>query len=52
MFNVSFPVNSFFNKKNFMQKKYWIELTKNHFIKTGYDLGLNRCLNKIDLLIN
>ena len=49
MFNSSFPLNSFFNNK---EKRFWIELTKNHFVKTQYDLGLNKCLNKIDLLIN
>jgi poly(A) polymerase len=48
MFNTSFPLNSFFNNKNKKKKKYWVELTKKHFIKTEYDLGLSRCLNKID----
>ena len=52
MFDMSFPLNSFFNKKNTMEKKYWIELIKEHFIKTDYEIGLNKCLNKIDLLIN
>ena len=35
-----------------MEIQYWVELTKKHFIKTGYEIGLNKCLNKIDLLIN
>ena len=52
MFNNSFPLNSFFNNKDNKEKRSWIELTKNHFVKTQYDLGLNKCLNKIDLLIN
>jgi poly(A) polymerase len=52
MFNTSFPRNCFFNRKNSMKKKYWVELVKQHFIKTSYDIGLNKCLNKIDLLIN
>ena len=52
MFNSSFPLNSFFSNKKTMEKQYWVELTKKHFIKTGYEIGLNRCLNKIDLLIN
>jgi len=51
MFNTSFPSNSFFNKKNNMEKRYWIELIKNHFIQTKYDLGLKKCLNKIELLM-
>ena len=49
MFNTTYPLNSFFNNK---EKRPWIELTKNHFVKTHYDLGLNKCLNKINLLIN
>ena len=52
MFNSPFPLNSFFNDKKTMEKKHWVELTKNHFIKTGYEIGLTRCLNKVDLLIN
>ena len=52
MFNNAFLLNSFFNKNNAAQKKYWIESTKEHFIKTSYKLGLHKCLNKIDLLIN
>ncbi len=52
MFNNSFPLNSFYDDINHKEKKYWIELTKKHFIKTKYDLGLNKCLNKIDMLIN
>ena len=52
MFNTSYPLNSFFNNKDNKEKRFWIELTKNHFIKTQYDLGLNKCLNKIDFLIN
>ena len=52
MFNVSFPLNSFFNSKNTMGKKHWIKLTKKHFVQTGFEIGLIKCLNKIDLLIN
>ena len=52
MFNVSFPLNSFFNSKNTMEKKHWIKLTKKHFVQTYYEIGLDKCLNKIDLLIN
>ena len=52
MFSSPFPINSFFDRENSMKKRYWIELTEKHFIKTGYDLGINKCLNKIDLLIN
>ena len=52
MFHTSFPINSFFNMNNKIEKKYWIELICKHFIKTKYEIGLNKCLNKIDLLIN
>ena len=51
MFNTSFPINCFFNK-NSMKKKYWIDLVTKKFIKSSYDIGLNKCLNKIDLLVN
>ena len=51
-FDTTYPLNSFFNNKDNQEKRFWIELTKNHFIKTHYDLGLNKCLNKIDLLIS
>jgi len=52
MFHTSYPLNSFFNNKNYKKKRFWIELTKKHFVKTQYGFGLNKCLNKIDLLIN
>ena len=51
MFNTSFPINCFFNKSS-MRKKYWIELVTKHFIKSSYEIGLKKCLNKIDLLVN
>ena len=52
MFHSSFSLNSFFKNKNNKEKRFWIKLTKDHFIKTHYALGLNNCLNKIDLLVN
>jgi len=52
MFDASFPLNSFFYNNDNTKKKLWIELTKKHFTNTGYELGLKKCLNKIDLLIN
>mgnify|MGYP006106393735 CR=1 FL=1 len=51
MFNTSFPINCFFNKDS-MKKKYWINLVTKKFIKSSYYIGLNKCLNKIDLLVN
>jgi len=52
MFNTSYPLNSFFNNKDNKEKRFWIKLTTDHFVKTQFSLGLNKCLNKIDLLIN
>ena len=52
MFNSSFPLNSFFENKKISKKKYWVKLIEKHFLRVNYDIGLNRCLNKIDLLIN
>ena len=52
MLNSSFPLNSFYNIKKNMEKKRWVEITKKHFIKTGYEIGLIKCLNRIELLVN
>jgi len=42
-----------FNKSHQTQIKFkWVEIIKEHFIRTNYELGLNRCLNKIDNIIN
>ena len=35
-----------------MKKKYWIDLVTKKFIKSSYDIGLNKCLNRIELLVN
>jgi hypothetical protein len=47
-----FPRNSFFSEEQNNIKKKWIRLIKQQFIDTKYELGLNKCLNKIDLLKN
>lgn len=52
MFESPFPLNSFFNDKNIIEKKDWVILIKKHFIETGYKIGLNRCLNKINFLVH
>ena len=49
MFNMPFPLNCFFQSH---VKFRWVEILKEHFIKTNYELGLNKCLNKIDNIIN
>ena len=51
MFKNPFPLNSFFNGHNDYQEKYWLGITRKQFLKTKYDFGLKKCLNKINLLI-
>ncbi len=52
MFNMSFPLNCFYVSHQTLQKFKWIEIIKEHFIRTNYELGLNKCLDRIDNLIN
>ena len=49
MFNMPYPLNCFYRSN---VKFKWVEIVKEHFIKTKYDLGLNKCLNKIDNILN
>jgi len=49
MFNMSYPLNCFYQSH---VKFKWVEIVKEHFIKTNYELGLKKCLNKIDNIIN
>ena len=49
MFNMPYPLNCFY-QSDFKFK--WVEILKEHFIKTDYELGLKKCLNKIDNIIN
>ena len=52
MFNMPFPLNCFFQVQQKQAKYKWVEIIKEHFIRTNYELGLNKCLNKIDNIIN
>ncbi len=52
MFNMPYPLNCFFQTQQKQTKYKWVEIVKNHFIRTNYDLGLHKCLNKIDNIIN
>ena len=52
MFKMPFAVNCFFKNIVKKDKRNWLKNTNNHFIKTKYDLGLKKCLNKIEVLIN
>ena len=49
MFNMPYPLNCFYQSH---VKFKWVEIVKEHFIKTNYELGLKKCLNKIDNIIN
>ena len=52
MFNMPYTLNCFYTSHQNQQKFKWVEIIKEHFIRTKYELGLNKCLNKIDNLIN
>ena len=52
MFNMPYTLNCFYASHQNQQKFKWVEIIKEHFIRTKYELGLNKCLNKIDNLIN
>ena len=46
---MQYPLNCFYQSQ---LKFRWVEIIKEYFIKTKYELGLNKCLNKIDTIIN
>ena len=52
MFNTPYPLNCFYRSHQTQIKFKWVEIIKEHFIRTNYELGLNKCLNKIDSIIN
>ena len=49
MFNMPYPLNCFYRSN---VKFKWVEIVKEHFVRTKYELGLDKCLNKIDNIIN
>jgi poly(A) polymerase len=49
MLNMPYPLNCFYQSQ---VKFKWVEIVKEHFIRTNYELGLKKCLNKIDKIIN
>ncbi len=52
MLNMPYPLNCF-NKSHQTHIKFkWVEIIKEHFIRTNYEIGLSKCLNKIDNIIN
>ena len=52
MFAMPYPLNCFYTSHQNQQKFKWVEIIKEHFVRTNYELGLNKCLNKIDSIIN
>ena len=52
MFNMTYPLNCFYKSHQNKEKFKWVEIIKEHFVRTNYELGLNKCLNKIDNMIN
>ena len=52
MFKTPYPLNCFFiNAKNKI-KREWVDIINKHFLKNNYEIGINKCLNKINFLIN
>jgi len=52
MFNMPYSMNCFFQPQQKQVKYKWVEVIKDHFIQTNYEIGLNKCLNKIDNIVN
>ena len=52
MFNTPYPLNCFYRSHQTQIKFKWVEIIKEHFIRTNYQLGLSKCLNRIDSIIN
>ena len=50
MLNNPYPLNSFCNLSNPSKKNYWLEMTTKHFLEHKYQLGLEKCLNKVEAL--
>ena len=51
IFRNPFPLNSFFYNIANKEKRFWIKQINKHFIENKYELGLKKCINKIDALI-
>ena len=50
MFDNPFPIHSFCKNNNKSEKNFWVMATKENFILNGYELGLTKCLNKVEAL--
>ena len=52
MFNMPYTLNCFYKSHQNQEKFKWVEIIKEHFVRTNYEIGLKKCLNKIDNIIN
>ena len=50
MFHTPFSLNCFYKDIGIKVERKWIELIRKHFIDGNFDIGLNKCLNKINIL--
>ena len=50
MFKTSYPLNCFFVNVEKNIKRTWVDIVKDQFLKTKYEIGINKCLNKVDFL--
>ena len=48
MFNKPYSINSFINNHDKLNKNHWIFILNDYWRKKNYELGLKKCLNKID----
>ena len=51
MFSMQYPLNCFFNKKN-KEKRDWLVNIEKKFLRENYELGLKKCLDKVNALID
>tara|TARA_B100001250_G_C19648366_1_gene721471 strand:- start:110 stop:901 length:792 start_codon:yes stop_codon:yes gene_type:complete len=51
MFKTEYSLNCFFINVEKNIKREWVDIVNDHFSKSNYEIGINKCLNKIDFLI-
>ena len=52
LFIMPYRLNCFYNAYKDQIKFKWVEIIKEHFIRTKFEVGLKKCLNRIDNIIN
>ena len=50
MFDNPFPIHSFCSNNNKLEKNYWVLATKKNFSLRNYELGITKCLNRVEVL--